>query len=51
MMKLRKIKKELVKSSALKNMLSSTSTSETSKNAFYFVFISSFVSFGVCRYM
>ena len=32
-------------------MDSSTSTSETSENAFLFAFISSFVSFGVCIYV
>ena len=46
LMKLRKIKKELV-DSAVKNIDFSTLPSEKSENTFLFAFISSFVSFGV----
>ena len=54
-MKMCEIKKELVEKEVLtmyqRDMDSSTSTSETSKNVFLFVFISLFVSFEVCKNM
>ena len=55
LMKMCEIKKELVEKEVLtmyqRDMDSSTSTSETSKNVFLFVFISLFVSFEVCKNM
>ena len=55
LMKMCEIKKELVEKEVLtmyqRDMDSSTSTSEISKNVFLFVFISLFVSFEVCKNM
>ena len=55
LMKMCEIKKELVEKEVLtmyqRDMDSSTSSSETSKNVFLFVFISLFVSFEVCKNM
>ena len=55
LMKMCEIKKELVEKEVLtmyqRGIDSSTSTSETSKNVFLFVFISLFVSFEVCKNM
>ena len=55
LMKMCETKKELVEKEVLtmyqRDMDSSTSTSEASKNVFLFVFISLFVSFEVCKNM
>ena len=55
LMKMCEIKKELVEKEVLtmyqRDMDSSTSTSEASKNVFLFVFNSLFVSFEVCKNM